>query len=281
MKKLFLLLGIGLTALAAPAPTLEPRVHFVHGWEGGDPLSLFYEIPQSLVPNTPLGSQAGSSVLQIKTVTVSGLPLLGWGVVQSFSRRELELKVKLKAGLDATFSSLKVNGKGVAVAPSRVLYLKPQTAYPLSFEKLEQQPNERLFMAMRIFNDSPETLTIEKILYAPDSVSSAKVLLQPKYDSEFFREVEKWVSGESKAYPNGAKLENSNKLNLKILPSRGFGAAIVDASIAYSCKTRKRSRDPAKRYDTFVSQPVIVYRIGNGKPALYPIPDQIIADICP
>jgi hypothetical protein len=275
------LLLLGLAASAAPAPLLEPRVHFVHGWEGGDPLSLFYQIPQSLVPNTPLGSKTGGGVLQIKTVTVSGLPLLGWGVVQPFSRRELELKVKLKAGLDVSFSSLKVNGATVAVAPSRVLYLKPQTAYPLSFEKLEQQPNERLFMAMRIFNDSPETITIEKILYAPEAVSSAKVLVQPKYDSEFFREVEKWVSGESKAYPNGASLQNSNKLNLKILPSRGFGAAIVDASVAYSCKTRKRPRDPARRYDTFVSQPIVVYRLGNGKSAFYPIPDQIIADICP
>jgi hypothetical protein len=281
MKRLCLLLLLGLGAVAAPAPTLEPRVHFVHGWEGGDPLSLFYEIPQPLVPNAPLGTKTGSSSLQIKSVAVSGLPLLGWGVVQPFSRRELELKVNLKTGLDASFSSLKLNGTSVGVAPSRVLYLKEQTTYPLSFEKLEQQPNERLFMAMRIFNDSPETITIEKILYAPDSVSSAKVLVQPKYDSEFFRAVEKWVSGESKAYPSGASLENSNKLNFKVLPSRGFGAAIVDASVAYSCKTRKRPRDPAKRYDTFVSQPIIVYRVGQNKPQMYPIPDQIIADICP
>jgi hypothetical protein len=283
-KICFLPLGLmvlGLAVFAAPTPLLEPRVHFVHGWEGGDPLSLFYEIPQSLVPNTPLGSKTGSSVLQVKTVAVSGLPLLGWGVVQPFSRRELELKVNLKAGLDVSFSSLKLNGTTVNVAPSRVLYLKEQSTYPLSFEKLEQQPNERLFMAMRIFNDSPETITVEKILYAPTRVSSAKVLVQPKYDSEFFRDVEKWVSGESKAYPNGASLQNSNSLNLKILPSRGFGAAIVDASIAYSCKTRKRPRDPNRRYDTFVSQPIVVYRLGNGKSAMYPIPDQIIADICP
>jgi hypothetical protein len=278
MKRFFLLM-LGVTALAAPAPKLEPRVHFVHGWESGDPVSLFYQIPQDLVPNEPFGTKTGGDA--IKSVSVSGLPLLGWGLVNSFGRRELELKVALKAGLDAKFSSLKINGSNVAVAPTRVLYLKPESLYPISFEKLEQQPNERLFMAMRIFNDSPDTVFIDKILFAPEGVTNNKVLVQPKYDSEFFRDLEKWVAGERKTYPNGAKLENSNALNVKILPSRGFGAAIVDSSIKYSCKTRKRSRDPAKRYDTFFSQPVVVYRVGNGKAKFYPIPDQIIADICP
>jgi hypothetical protein len=277
----WLILGFGMTVLAAPTPKLEPRVHFVHGWEGGDPLSLFYEIPRELVPKAPFGSSTNSSSLEVKAVSVAGLPLLGWGLVDSFGKREIELKINLKAGLDKTFSSLKVNGATVAVTPSRVLYLKPEIIYPLSFEKLEQQPNNRLFLAMRIYNDSPETVFIDKILFAPEGVSSGKVLMQPKYDAEFFRDLEKWVAGESKTYPSGAKLENSNKLNLKILPSRGFGAAIVDSSIVYNCKTRKRTRDPAKRYDTFVSQPVVVYRVGNSKPKMYPIPDQIITDICP
>ncbi|MFN3267270.1 MAG: hypothetical protein ACK41E_10595 [Deinococcales bacterium] len=269
------------SALAAPIPKLEPRVHFVHGWEGGDPVTLFYEIPQELVPKTGFGAQAGSSALEIKSVTVAGLPIQGWNIVNSFGKSEIGLNVKFKAGLDSHFSSLKVNGVNVGVAPTRVLYLKPEPTYPLSFEKLEQQPNERLFLAMRIFNDSSQTITIEKVLFAPQNVSSGKILLSPKYDSEFFRNLEKWVSGQTKSYPAGSSMQDANKLGLKILPSRGFSVAIVDQSIRYSCQTRKRVRDPSKRYDTFISQPIVVYRIENSKPKFFPIPDQIIADICP
>lgn len=282
MKSKFWIGGLLLcAALAAPTPILEPRVHFVHGWEGGDAVVLFYQIPQELVPKTGFGAQSGSSALEVKSVSASGLPMQGWNIVKSFGKSEIGLNIKFKAGLDSSFSSLKVNGAAVNVAPSRVLYLKPLSSYPLSFEKLEQQPNDRLFMAMRIFNDSSQTITIDKILFAPTGVSSGKVLVNPKYDSEFFRNLEKWVSGEGKSFPAGSSLENANKLDLKILPARGFGAAIVDQSIQYSCKTRKRERDPSKRYDTFFSQPIVVYRVGNGKAQFYPIPDQIVADICP
>ena len=280
MKRLLVLL-LGMTALAAPAPSLEPRVHFVHGWAEGDGLKLYYQIPLSTVPNDPFGAKPGNSAPSIKTVTVTGLPLKNWRIVDSFGKSEIELSVDIKTGLDATFSSLKINGSSVAVAPSRVLYLKPERKYPLSFEKLEQQPTSKLLFAMRIFNDSPEVMIIEKILYAPKGVSSERVLLTPRYDSEFFNKLENWSASSSKTLPDGVTMTDSSKVNLKILPSRGFGAAIIGSSLTMSCPNPKRTRDPAKRYDTFISQPIIQYRLGSGKPAFYPIPDQIISDICP
>ncbi len=281
MKRLFFVL-LGMTALAAPAPKLEPRVHFVHEWEGGDPLRLYYEIPQPLVPNDPFGGKPSPNTGDnIKTVAVTGLPLKSWRIMDAFGKRNLELEVNVKAGLDTTFSSLKINGSSVAVASSRVLYLKPLQKYPLSYERLQQQPNERLFLAMQIFNDSPETIFVDKILFAPKGVSNDKILMNPRYDSTFFRKLEQWMSGSSPSLPEGSSLVSSNALNLKILPSRGFGVAIVGSSIKLSCKGSPRLRDANKRYDTFISQPVIQYRLGAGKPTLYPIPDQIITDVCP
>ncbi len=281
MKRLFFVL-LGMTALAAPAPKLEPRVHFVHGWEGGDPLRLYYEIPQPLVPNDPFGGKPSPNTgSDIKTVLVTGLPLKSWRIMDAFGKRNLELEVSLKAGLDTTFSSLKINGSSVAVAPSRVLYLKPLQKYPLSYERLQQQPNERLFLAMQIFNDSPETIFVDKILFAPKGVSSDKVLVNPRYESSFFRQLEQWMTGGSKTVPQGSSTLDANALNLKILPSRGFGLAIIGSSIKLSCNNSPRLRDSGKRYDTFISQPIIVYRLGAGKATYFPIPDQIITDICP
>ncbi len=283
MKKPFLLL-LSMTAIAAPAPKLEPRVHFVHEWEGGDALRMYYEIPQPLVPNDPFGTKPSTaSSNEIKSITVTGLPLKSWRIVDAFGKRNIELEVNLKAGLDVTFSSLKINSVNVSVAPSRVLYLKPLKKYPLSYEKLQQQPTDTLFLAMQIFNDSPDTIFVDKLIYAPIGVTNNQVLVTPKFDSNFFSNIETWVNTGSKGIPVGLKLENSNLLNLKILPSRGFGAAIISSSLknAFNCKLNKRTRDASKRYDTFISQPLFVYRVGNGKPQFFPIPDQIVADICP
>jgi hypothetical protein len=282
--KRFLLIIFGVTALAAPVPKLEPRVHFIHEWEGGDAFQLYYEIPQPLVPNDPFGGKPGSSTNNdIKTVAITGLPLKNWRIVDAFGKRNIELNVNPKVGLDVTFNSLKINGVNVNVAPSRVMYLKPLLKYPLSYERLQQQPNDKLFLAMRIFNDSPDTITIEKILYAPKGVSSDQILVSPRYDSEFFSKLERWVAGDTSTIPSGSSTVKSTALNLKILPSRGFGAAILGSSLEkkFSCQTNKPTRDPSKRYDTFISQPIIQYKVGSGKSVFYPIPDQIIADICP
>ncbi len=282
--KRFLLIIFGVTALAAPVPKLEPRVHFLHDWEGGDAWQLYYEIPQPLVPNDPFGGKPGSSTNNdIKSVSVTGLPLKNWKIVDAFGKRNLELNINPKVGLDVTFNTVKINGSSVAVAPSRVLYLKPLAKYPLSYERLQQQPSDALFLAMQIFNDSPDTITIEKILFAPSGVSADRVLLNPRYESNFFTNIETWVINGAKGTPNGTKLENSGSLSLKVLPSRGFGAAIVAASFksSFNCKLNKRPREAGKRYDTFISQPLIQYRIGSAKSQFFPIPDQIVADICP
>ncbi len=280
MNRLFLVL-FGVTALAA-APKLEARVHFIHGWEGGDAVQLYYDFTDELVTNDPFGAKPATDSTP-KTVSVAGLPLKSWKIVNAFGKKSIELNVAMKAGLDVSFSSLKINGSNVSVAPSRVLYLKPQAKYPISYERLQQQPNERLFLAMQIFNDSPETVTIEKIIYAPKTVSSDKVLINPKYDSSFFAQLERWVAAETPTLPSGSSIMNSTKLNLKILPSRGFAAAIIADSLTkkFSCSTNKRPRDPRKRYDTFVANPIIQYKIGSSKSAFYAIPDQIIDDICP
>ena len=91
------------------------------------------------------------------------------------------------------------------------------------------------------------------------------------------------MHGSGTPLPQGATLMDSSNLELKILPSRGFSAAIVASSVkpAFSCLRAGVKRDPAKRVDSAVLQPVIIYRVGTGKSQRYPVPDTILADPCP
>jgi hypothetical protein len=260
---------LSLTASAA-APRLEARVHFLHGWEGGDPILLYYRI-------------TNKERLEPKTLRAGALPIKRFGTIEAFGKRELEIIVEPKLGLDVTFDTLTIDGSKVSVKPSRVLYLKPKTEFEINYERMEQLPNKSLFLGMRIFNDSPKTVVIEKILYAPKGVSSDRVLINEKFDPAFFSTLETWARNGGVGVPKGTTLKNSSALGLKVAPGKAFGAAVVNASFqkAFSCEAKNVRRDPKLRFDTAYLSPIIIYRVGEGQPQSYPIPDQIIADLCP
>ena len=264
---------IAFALLGTPARPLEPRVHFLHGAIGGDPMLVYYEASQPL---------------ELKSVRIAGVPIKSWQFVTAFGKQSLEIELVTKPGLNAEWDTLEVidaSGKPRAlnVAPSRAMTVPEKPSYELNYERMEQIPSSRLFLGLRIFNDSAQTVTVDKFVYAPSKVSANRVLVVPRYDPAWFTKLEDWVLARATPLPSGATLMDSSKLGLKILPSRGFSAAIVASSFkpAFSCLRAGVERDPQKRVDSAVLQPIIVYRVGGGKQQFYPIPDTILADLCP
>ncbi len=268
------LIALGLLALlGTPERPLEPRVHFLHGAIGGDPMLVYYEVSQPL---------------ELKSVKIAGVPVKSWQFVTAFQKRSLEIELVTKPELNAEWDTLEVidsSGKprALSVAPSRAMTVPEKPRYELNYERMEQEPSSRLYLGLRIFNDSAQTVTVDKFVYAPSKVSANRVLVNPRYDGQWFTQLENWVRGSGTPLPQGATLMDSSKLGLKILPSKGFSAAIVAQSFktAFSCLRAGVERDPQKRVDSAVLQPLIVYRVGSGKPQFYPIPDTILADLCP
>jgi hypothetical protein len=269
------LVALGLLALLGnPASPLEPRVHFLHAAISGDPMLVYYEV---------------TAPFELKSVKIAGVPIKSWQFVTAFQKHSLEIELVTKPGLNAEWDRLEVidsSGKprALSVAPSRAMTVPEKPSYELDYERMEQQPSSRLYLGLRIFNDSAQTVTMDEFIYAPFKVSANRVLVNPRYDGQWFTKLEAWVRGTGGTpLPQGARLMDSSKLRLKILPSRGFSAAIVAQSFkpAFSCLRAGVKRDPQKRVDSAVLQPVIQYRVGSGKPQFYPIPDTILADLCP
>jgi hypothetical protein len=273
---------------SAPVPKINhwlvPKMHFLLGHEAGEPVQMYFQ-------RTPAFD---AQKLEIKSVSVKGLKFQSWQLFEAFGQPLLELHFQPKPGDDLNFDSIQItDGKqtySVNVGPNRVMYLKPKAKYELAFEVLEQIPNSRLYLAMQFFNDSGQTVTINRIVYAPSIVSTNRILLNPAYDSTWFTKLEVW----SRALvndvnllpplPDKAKYADANNLNLQIKPSRGFSAAIVEPSLKakYSClrlPVAKRP-DPNIRQDNAYLQGVIEYRVGTGPKQLYPIPDSIQTDVC-
>jgi hypothetical protein len=258
---------------AAERGVLEPRVHLVHGDPNGDPILVYYEVKRPL---------------ELKSVNVPGLPIRSWRFVTAFSKRSLEIEIIPKAGLNLEWNALRVvdsanRQRTLGVAPGRAMTIPRRQAYEINFERMEQQPSTRLYLGLRIFNDAAQPVTIEKFIYAPSAAATNRILVQPRYDKAWFTQLETWTKQNGSALPEGSSLMNSNALNLTILPSRGFSAAVVAQSFKpeFSCTRAGIERDPGKRVDSAYLQPIIQYRVGNGKPLFYPIPDAIIADLCP
>jgi hypothetical protein len=270
---LIALLSALVAAQSAPR-ALEPRVHLLHATPGGDPMLVYYEAASSTA---------------FKTVSIPGVPVRAWRFVTAFGKRSLEIELITKPGLNAEWDALSVtdpSGKvqRIPVGPSRVTTIQERDQYELSYERMEQEPNNRLFLGLRVFNDSDQIVTVDKFIYAPSQASAARVLVQPRYDSAWFQKLEDWVRAPSSpTLPAGATLMDANNMGLKILPSRGFSAAIVAQSFKreFTCPRAGVKRDPSKRVDSAVLQPFIVYRVGGGAQRYYPIPDTIIADVCP
>jgi hypothetical protein len=269
------LLGLGLVLFAPPVERgiLEPRVHLLHGAVGGDPMLVYYE------SKTPL---------ELRTLNIPGVPIRSWRFMTAYGKRSLEIELVSKPGLNVEWDKLNVtdlSGKArvLGVAPSRAIVVQERDRYELSYERLEQEPSARLYLGLRIFNDANETITVDKFIYAPGQVSANRILLEPRYDPKWFTKLETWGKSKDDTPPDGATLADSSQLNLKIPLSKGFSAAIVGSSFkpAFSCARAGVKRDPSKRVDSAYLQPLIQYRVGNGAPQFYPVPDAIIADLCP
>jgi hypothetical protein len=223
------------------------------------------------------------------------LKVRSWQLFEAFGKPLLEIDFEPKPGDDVNFETIQIKDTrgrefAVNVGPNRVMYLKPKPKYELNFELLEQIPNTRLYLAMQFFNDSSQTVTINRIIYAPKIASTNRILLNPAYDSIWFTKLEIWSralvtgSGVLPPLPDKAKYADANNLNLKISPSRGFSAAIVEPSLKakYSCLRLPAAKrpDPKIRQDNAYLQAVIEYRVGTGPKQLYPIPDSIQTDVC-
>jgi hypothetical protein len=273
---------------SAPNPTittwLVPKLHFIFGYEQGEPVQMYFQ-------RTPAFD---AKKLEIKSVTVPGLKVRSWQLFEAFGKPLLELDFEPKPGDDLNFDTIQISdGKQtytVSVGPNRVMYLKPKAKYELGFEVLEQIPNTRLYLAMQFFNDSSQTITINRIIYAPTIASTNRILLNPAYDSTWFTKLELWSRAQVKdvdllpPLPAKAKYADANNLNLQIKPSRGFSAAIVEPSLKakYSCLRLPAAKrpDPKIRQDNAYLQAVIEYRVGGGPKQFYPIPDSIQTDVC-
>jgi hypothetical protein len=249
-------------------PILEPRMYLLNGFENGDPVLMYFERIQKP---------------EFRTVRVPGLTLKHWDYLTAFGKDLLELEFKITPNMDAKFDSVVVtDSKNVTqkiyVGPSRIMYLKPKKDYEISFEVMEQIPNQRLFLSINFFNDSSKPVTIEQLIYAPKTASTNQILLNPNYDPKWFSKLEAWSkTNNNTALPAGSNFANSSNLNLKLEPGKGFSAAVVAASFQAKLLCQKGLN--AKLEAVFL-QPVVKYRVGNGKSQLYPIPDNVQANVC-
>jgi hypothetical protein len=285
----FSALGFSALGFSASGPTittwLVPKLHFIFGYEQGEPVQMYFQ-------RTPVFD---AQKLEIKSISVTGLKVRSWQLFEAFGKPLLEIDFEPKPGDDINFETIQIkDARGreftVSVGPNRVMYLKPKAKYELNFELLEQIPNNRLYLAMQFFNDSPQTVTINRIVYAPKIASTNRILLNPAYDSTWFTKLELWSralvtgSGVLPPLPDKANYADANNLNLNISPSRGFSAAIVEPSLKakYSCLRLPAAKrpDPKVRRDNAYLQGVIEYRVGSGPKQLYPIPDSIQTDVC-
>jgi hypothetical protein len=272
MKRLacvLLTLAFGALGISSPnTQILEPRMYLLYGFETGDPVRVYYERKQKL---------------EFKTVRVPGLTLKHWGYLTAFGKDLLELEFKITLNMDAEFDSVLVTDRNnktqkLFVGPSRIMYLKPKKDYEISFEVMEQIPNQRLFLGINLFNDISSPITIEELIYAPRAVSTNQILLNPNYDPKWLTKLEAWSkTNNTTALPQGTRFANSSKLNLKLEPGKGFSAAIVAPSFQAKLLCQKGLN--AKLESVFL-QPVVKYRVGNGKSQLYPIPDNVQANVC-
>jgi hypothetical protein len=283
-----ILLMTAFPVFSVPAPQINnwlvPKLHFVLGFENGEPVQVYFQRMPAFE----------AQKLEIKNVTVPGLKVRSWQLFEAFGKPLLEINFQPKPGDDVNFDSIQISDSkrtyAVSVGPNRVMYLKPKAKYELNFELLEQIPNNRLYLAMQFFNDSSQTVTINRIVYAPTIASTNRILLNPAFDGTWFTKLELWSRAQVKdvdllpPLPDKAKYADANNLNLQIKPSRGFSAAIVEPSLKakYSCLRLPAAKrpDPNIRRDNAYLQSVIEYQVGTGPKQLYPIPDAIQTDVC-
>lgn len=263
-----LCLTLAAPLMAAPeAPLLEPRLHLV---TGSGAVTVSYVVLNAFKPSN---------------VRIPGATLERWQFTTDDGVKRLELMLKLKAGQDLEWHTLEISNakskRSLEVGWSRAVWVDAAMTHPISFERIEQQFGRQLgqrpYWGVRIFNDSAQTVTLERLIYAPRSVSSGRIALQTRYDPEWFSRLGAWAANPDQALPGNSSIVGADSISLAVLPSRGFSLAILGLSF----KPSSACKQPAARSSQPYLQPVLQYRVGRSAARLYPLPDTITALLCP
>ncbi len=254
--------------LAAPAsPLLEPRMQLV---TGSGALTVRYAVLKAFKPSA---------------VRIPGATVERWQFITDDGVTYLELTLKLKTGQDLEWRSLEITDakskRSSQVGWSRVVWADATLPHPINFERIEQQfgagLGQRPYWGVRIFNDSNQKVTLERLIYAPRSVSGGRIALQTRYDPEWFSKLGMWAANPDQALPGNSSIVSAEAIKLEVLPSRGFSLAILGLSF----KPLAACRTPSARASQPYLQPVLQYRVGKSAARLYPLPDTITALLCP
>jgi hypothetical protein len=254
--------------MAAPeAALLEPRLQLV---TGSGSVTVRYVVLKAFKPSS----------VRVPNTTVER-----WQFTTEEGVKYLELTLKLGAGQDLEWHTLEIvdakSKRSLEVGGSRIVWADAATPHPISFERIEQQFGSQLgqrpYWGVRIFNDSNQKVTLERLIYAPRSVMSGRIALQTRYDPEWFSRLGAWAANPDQALPGNSSIVDANAIKLEVLPSRGFSLAILGLSF----KPLMACKKPLARASQPYLQPVLQYRVGGGQARLYPLPDTITALLCP
>ena len=268
--RLVALLCLTLAAPLFAAPEtklLEPRIQLV---TGSGAVTVRYVVLNAFQPSN---------------VRILGATLDRWQFSTDDGVTYLELTVKLRTGQDLEWHTVEISDakskRSVEVGPSRAVWADAATKHPISFERIEQQFGRQLgqrpYWGVRIFNDSAQTVTLERLIYAPRAISSGRIALQTRYDPEWFSRLGAWAANPDQALPGNSSIVSSDAIKLEVLPSRGFSLAILGLSF----KPLSACKQPAARASQPYLQPLLQYRVGKSAARMYPLPDTITALLCP
>jgi hypothetical protein len=264
---------IGFASSAPIPPWLAPKIHLVKGFES-DPAIVQFDL---------------RAPLKIKSIGVDlRLRVEGFEQLTAFGKTLLEIRLIPQPGADVEFDTITITDTTgvkmqVKVGPNRVLYLKPGQDDSVKFEEvvmIQAVPNG-LFAAMRVFNDNPSDLIVDRIIYAPSALSTNRVLLRDSYDTAWMGKLDAWSQrvadgGSAVTPPEGARFADATHLNVSVKPSRGFSFAVVAPSLkpGVLCPTGASNRVSAYLL------PVVEYHIAGGPRQRFPIPTDVITDLC-
>jgi hypothetical protein len=268
-----LLVLIGFASSAPTQPWFTPKIHLVNG-SAAEPALVQFELRQPL---------------EIKAVSISPrLHVPSFEQINAFGKKLLEIRLIPQPDADVEFDSITVTDmKGVQtrvpVGPNRVLYLKPGRDESVKFEEVVmiQAPPNGLFAAMRVFNDNPKDLIVDRIVYAPSALSTNRVLVRASYDTAWMGKLDVWSQkvadgGSAVTPPEGASFADATKLNVRVKPSRGFSFAVVAPSLKPGVLCAK---DSSHRVSAYLL-PVVEYHIAGGPRQRFAVPTEVITDLC-
>jgi hypothetical protein len=264
---------IGFAASAPVQPWFTPKIHLVNG-SAAEPALVQFEL---------------RAPLEIKFISINPrLHVQGFERINAFGKNLLEIRLIPQPGADVEFDSITITDtKGiqtsVQVGLNRVLYLKPGQDDSVKFEEVVmiQAPPNGLFAAMRVFNDNPKDLIVDRIIYAPNALSTNRVLVRASYDTTWMGKLDVWSQrvadgGNASTPPEGASFADATRLNVSVKPSRGFSFAVVAPSLKPGVLCPKDSSNRVAAY----LLPVVEYHIVGGPRQRFAVPTEVITDLC-